>query len=87
MDKNIVSQLNFKVSDTYQVNLISYEGEGAPMRILSNEHEFVILDDNNYGVCHGVYNESKGLKITYLDPTLEITINNGTITIENSKVE
>lgn len=87
MENNIISKLSYKISDTYQINLISYEGEGAPHRILSNENEFIILDNNNYGVCHGVYNESKGLKITYIDPNLEMTINNGIITIENSKSE
>lgn len=51
MENNIISKLSYKISDTYQINLISYEGEGAPHRILSNENEFIILDNNNYGVC------------------------------------
>lgn len=87
MENNIINKSNYKISDTYQINLISYEGDAAPNRILSNENEFIILDNNNYGVCHGVYNESKGLKITYMDPNLEMTINNGIITIENSKAD
>lgn len=87
MENNIISTLNYKISDRYQINLISYEGDDAPHRILSNENEFMILDNNNYGVCHGIYDESKGLKITYMDPNLEMTINNGIITIENSKAD
>ncbi|WP_270943341.1 hypothetical protein [Romboutsia lituseburensis] len=87
MEKVIVNNEELKINKELKIELISYEGDGSPYRILSNKNEFIILDNNNYGVFHGKSNENDSVTVTYMDPNLEITINKNVILVANSKEE
>lgn len=85
MGRLIVNEEELEINEELKVKLVSYEGGGSPYRILSSKNEFVILDSNNYGALHGKTNENGSLTVTYMDPSLEMTVDKGIILISNSE--
>ncbi|MDJ8951219.1 hypothetical protein PTL64_15645 [Clostridium perfringens] len=69
----------------WTINLISYEGEESPYRILQDKNEILILNKYDYISFHAKYNNDS-INIEQKDPNITMSIKNNEITIFNSRI-